>query len=68
MLQSVLRIEPCGMKLSDWRNIAYHHTYALRDDGNIDCTYGKGNINNIRIYEGKEEITYLANRFQIKYF
>ena len=39
LLQSVLRIEPCGMKLSDWRNIAYHHTYALRDDGNIDCTY-----------------------------
>lgn len=35
LLQSVLRIEPCGMKLSDWRNIAYHHTYALRDDGNI---------------------------------
>ena len=49
LLQSVLRIEPCGMKLSDWRNIAYHHTYALRDDGNIDCTYGKGNINNIRM-------------------
>lgn len=48
LLQSVLRIEPCGMKLSDWRNIAYHHTYALGDDGNIDCTYGKG-----KLYKGK---------------
>lgn len=49
MLQSVLRIEPCGMKLSDWRNIAFHHTYTLDDNGNIDCTYGKGNLNNIKM-------------------
>jgi hypothetical protein len=37
------------MKLSDWRNIAYHHTYLLDDNGNINCTYGRGNINNIKI-------------------
>lgn len=49
MLQAILRIEPCGMKLSDWRNIAYHHTYALDDNGNINCTYGKGNLNNIKM-------------------
>lgn len=49
MLQSVLRVEPCGMKLSDWRNIAFHHTYVLNDDGNINCTYGKGNLNRIKI-------------------
>jgi hypothetical protein len=49
MLQSVLLVEPCGMKLSDWRNIAYHHTYLLDDNGNINCTYGRGNINNIKI-------------------
>lgn len=49
MLQSILKIGPCGMKLSDWRNIAFHHTYTLNDDGNIDCTYGKGNHNNIKM-------------------
>lgn len=49
MLKSVLRIEPCEMKLSDWRNIAYHHTYALDNDGYINCTYGKGNLNNIKM-------------------
>lgn len=49
MLQSVLRIQPCKMKLSDWRNIAYHHTYALVDNGKIECTYGKGNMNSIKM-------------------
>ena len=42
-------LEPCGMKLSDWRNIAYHHTYALGEGGNVECTYGKGNLKNIKI-------------------
>lgn len=49
MMQSVLRIQPCGMKLSDWRNVAYHHTYTLDNNGHIECTYGKGNINSIKI-------------------
>ena len=49
MMQSVLRMQPCGMKLSDWRNIAYHHTYALDNNGNINCTYGKGNTGNIKM-------------------
>ncbi len=49
MLQSVLLVEPCGMKLSDWRNIAYHHIYLLDDNGNTNCTFGKCNINNIKI-------------------
>lgn len=48
LLQSVLVVEPYGMKLSDWRNIACHHTYSI-DNGYINCTYGKGKINNIKI-------------------
>ncbi len=42
-LQIVLITNPCGMKLSDWRNIAYHHTYSLDSNGNIICIYGKEN-------------------------
>ncbi len=56
LMQSVLRVQPCGMKLSDWRNIAYHHTYALDDNGNIYCTYGKGNINSITMSMQELEI------------
>lgn len=49
VLQPVLKLEPCGMKLSDWRNIAYHHTYFLKDNGKVNCTYGKGNKKNLEI-------------------
>lgn len=49
MLQSVLLVGPCDMKLSDWRNIACHHTYSLDSNGDINCTYGKGNSNQIKI-------------------
>lgn len=45
VLQSVLVTEPFGMKLSDWRNIAYHHTYSIDNAGSIKCTYGKENRN-----------------------
>lgn len=37
---SILNTKPYDMKLSDWRNIAYHHTYSL-DDKTVKCTYGK---------------------------
>lgn len=29
LFHSILRIESYDMKISDWRNIAYHHTYSL---------------------------------------
>ncbi len=45
ILQPVLVTEPSGMKLSDWRNIAYHHTYSIDNTGGIKCTYGKENNN-----------------------
>lgn len=45
ILQQILITGPSGMKLSDWRNIAYHYTYAIDNTGSIKCTYGKGNKN-----------------------
>ncbi len=45
ILQPVLVTESSGMKLSDWRNVAYHHTYSIDDTGSIKCTYGKENKN-----------------------
>ena len=47
ILQPVLVTDPCGMKLSDWRNIAYHHTYTIDSNGSIKCTYGRENKNTI---------------------
>ena len=37
---SILMTAPSGLKLSDWRNIAYHHTYSLLGE-EITCVYGK---------------------------
>lgn len=42
--KSVLTTPPISIKLSDWRNIAYHHTYRLIDEQHISCTYGKKQI------------------------
>ena len=39
--QGLLRTSPIDIKLSDWRNIAYHHTYRIIDKDTIVCTYGK---------------------------
>lgn len=39
--QGMLRTDPIDIKLSDWRNIAYHHTYRIIDKNTIICTYGK---------------------------
>lgn len=36
----MLRTSPISIKLSDWRNIAYHHSYSLEHE-EIICTYGK---------------------------
>lgn len=36
----ILKTQPSNMKLSDWRNIAYHHTYSINQQI-ILCTYGK---------------------------
>lgn len=47
ILQPLLVTAPSSMKLSDWRNIAYHHTYSIDNDGVIKCTYGRENKNEI---------------------
>lgn len=39
--QGMLLTDPINIKLSDWRNIAYHHTYRIIDKDTIVCTYGK---------------------------
>lgn len=41
-LMRVLKTSPVDIKLSDWRNIAYHHTYHVEGKG-ITCYYGKAN-------------------------
>lgn len=38
---SILTTPPLALKLSDWRNIAYHYTYRIIDEHQIICTYGK---------------------------
>lgn len=41
-LMRVLKTSPVDIRLSDWRNIAYHHTYHV-DEKRITCYYGKAN-------------------------
>jgi len=36
----ILKTVPISIKLSDWRNISYHHTYSIEQE-KIVCTYGK---------------------------
>ena len=36
----ILKTIPISIKLSDWRNISYHHTYSI-EQGKIVCTYGR---------------------------
>lgn len=38
--EDILKNLPNNIKLSDWRNIAYHHEYKFSDD-KIICYYGK---------------------------
>jgi len=39
----ILKTKPTVIKLSDWRNIAYHHTYKLEKE-KIICTYGRQRV------------------------
>ena len=54
----ILKPEPISIRLSDWRNIAYHHTYEIEGES-IKCNYGKtGNnfvisLNELHDYAGK---------------
>lgn len=56
--KKVLITEPNGIKISDWRNIAYHHTYDILDS-KIICKYGKKgcsfiiSLDELRDYAGK---------------
>ncbi len=43
-LKKILKTFPNNIKLSDWRNIAYHHTYEIQKD-KIKCYYGKKSNN-----------------------
>jgi hypothetical protein len=58
MFNKILITEPNGIKISDWRNIAYHHTYDILDS-NIICKYGKKgysfiiSLDELRDYAGK---------------
>lgn len=38
--ENILKTLPNNIKLSDWRNIAYHHTYEIQEK-KIKCFYGK---------------------------
>lgn len=38
--ENILKTFPNDIKLSDWRNIAYHHTYEIQNE-TIKCNYGK---------------------------
>lgn len=38
--ESLLKTKPIDIKLSDWRNIAYHHSYTIKTNC-ITCSYGK---------------------------
>lgn len=38
--ENILKTLPNDIKLSDWRNIAYHHTYEIQNE-TIKCNYGK---------------------------
>lgn len=40
MFQEIVVMERPNIKLSDWRNIAYHHTYSIKNE-KINCVYGK---------------------------
>lgn len=39
-LLQILKTSPISIKLSDWRNIAYHHTYSI-EKNKIICCFGK---------------------------
>lgn len=65
------RIVHCSQLLLNtwniWKRKSICINYFANNGRKICCVYVSGEICEA-IYEGKEEITYLANRFQIKYF
>ena len=46
LLNEELITLPSQIKLSDWRNIAYHHSYSVVGD-KIKCSYGRKVVKNI---------------------
>ena len=40
-LYEMLLLGSNSQKISDWRNISYHHTYRFVNENRIVCTYGK---------------------------
>lgn len=54
--EDILKISPLNIKVSDWRNVAYHHSYVINGD-EIMCEYGK--------YEKKKK--FIIDRKQLIY-
>ncbi len=66
-LEPILKTRPIKIKLSEWRNIAYHHTYEITDN-NIVCTYGHDKTFTLSIDELKSyafQISQISNIFNI---
>lgn len=58
----IIKTEPLGIKLSDWRNIAKHNSFKVIDD-KIECTYGNKNPNYFSIsYDELIQYFYQVNR------
>lgn len=56
--QSILETTPLNLKLSDWRNISMHFSYAIENE-TIVLYYGKNNKNSVEIdYEIFKESVY----------
>lgn len=55
--EGILKISPLNLKVSDWRNIAYHHTYIINNDV-ITCEYGRNEKKKQFIIDRKQLIYY----------
>ncbi len=60
-LKDILCIEPLKIKLSDWRNIAKHHSYRINNNI-ITCVYGKAQNSFDICFEDFLDYTYKITR------
>ena len=64
-LQDVLIIPATNLKVSDWRNIAYHHSYKVEKDL-IICEYGKSkSIIQLTLTELEKQMHYIIRASNI---
>ena len=68
---NILKVSPSNLKISDWRNIAYHHTYVI-DNNRITCDYGKNKkqviIDRSQLINYTHEIVKCTNIFYIAHW